>query len=140
GGGDLTPPRRLVQRRQRLGADEGRRDELVLGRDLDLAGSDPEERLAVNDEPSHAADAIRSARTRVASGRDDPVARRQGSPDEVGAYTATGAGDQPDLLAHRCHAFGSPSIAGALPYSSSVTCSPQATTFPSSSACCIAMW
>jgi hypothetical protein len=34
-------------------ADECRRDELVLGGDLDLAGRNPEQRLAVDDEPGH---------------------------------------------------------------------------------------
>ena len=42
GRGDLTPPGCLIQRRQRLRADERRRDELVTRRDLDLAGRDPE--------------------------------------------------------------------------------------------------
>ena len=49
-------PRPAVQRRQRLGADERRRDERVPGRDSDLAGSDPEKRLTVNGESRHALD------------------------------------------------------------------------------------
>ena len=39
--------RELAQRRQSLRANDRRRDELVLGRDLDLAGGNPERRLAV---------------------------------------------------------------------------------------------
>ena len=54
-GRDLTAARRLVQRRQRLRADERRRDELVLGGDLDLPGRNPEQRVAVDDEPGHSA-------------------------------------------------------------------------------------
>jgi hypothetical protein len=60
---DLTPAGRLVQRRQRLRANERRRDELVLGGDLDLTTSNPEQRLAVDDKPGHAADATRSQMT-----------------------------------------------------------------------------
>jgi hypothetical protein len=58
----FTSPGRLVQRRQRLRTDECRRDELVLGSDLDLAGGDPEQRLAVDDEAGHTADATRAFR------------------------------------------------------------------------------
>jgi hypothetical protein len=57
GGRDLAPPSRLVQRGQRLRADERGRDELVLGRNVDLAGRDPKERVAVDDETRHAAEA-----------------------------------------------------------------------------------
>ncbi len=57
GSRDLTAAGRLVERRKRLRTDECRRDELVFGRDLDLAGRDPEQRLAVDDEPRHAPDA-----------------------------------------------------------------------------------
>jgi hypothetical protein len=55
GGGDLTSPGRLIQRRERLRAGERRRNELVLGCDLDLAGRDPKQRVTVDDEPRHAA-------------------------------------------------------------------------------------
>ena len=55
GGGDLTPPGCLIQRRQRLRADERRRDELVRRCDLDLASDDPEQRVTVDDEPRHTA-------------------------------------------------------------------------------------
>jgi len=66
-GRDLTPAGRLEQRRQRLRADERRREELVLSGDLDLTGRNPEQRLAVDDEPGHAADATRSQMTFLAS-------------------------------------------------------------------------
>jgi hypothetical protein len=55
GRGDLTPAGRLVQRRQGLRANECRRDELVLGGDIHLAGGNPKQRLAVDDKPSHSA-------------------------------------------------------------------------------------
>ena len=61
GNGDLTATGRLVQRRQRLRADECRCDELVFAGDLDLAGRNPEQRVAVNDKASHEADATRAS-------------------------------------------------------------------------------
>ena len=45
GSRDLPPSGRLVERRQRLRANERRRHELVLSGDLDLAGSDLQQRL-----------------------------------------------------------------------------------------------
>ena len=59
-GRDLIPAGGLVERGQRLRANERRCDELVFGGDLDLAAGNPKQRLAVDDEAGHAADAIRA--------------------------------------------------------------------------------
>jgi hypothetical protein len=54
GGRDFAAARSVVQRRQRLRPDERRCDELMSGGDLDLSGGDPEQRVAVDDEPGQA--------------------------------------------------------------------------------------
>lgn len=56
---NLTPPGRFVQRCQRLRANERRRHELVPSGDLNLAGSNLQQRLTVHDEPRHSEDATR---------------------------------------------------------------------------------
>ena len=67
---DLTLPGRLVQRRQRLRANERRRHKLVLSGHLNLAGSDPQQRLTVHDEPRHSEDATRLGDVRLAPTKD----------------------------------------------------------------------
>jgi hypothetical protein len=79
GSRDLTAPGRLVEPRQRLRADERRGDQLVLGSDLDLAGRNPEQRVAVDDEESrretlHASPLAIRVPLQVASGADDSPA------------------------------------------------------------------
>ena len=51
---DLAPVHGLVQGRQRLRAQERRREKLVLGSDLDTLARQVEHHAAVDDEPGHA--------------------------------------------------------------------------------------
>jgi hypothetical protein len=78
---EISPWRgRLVERRQGLRTNECRGNELVLGGYLDLAGRNPQQRLAVDDEPRHAAHATRprvSATDR--SVRGDEIRAREGA-------------------------------------------------------------
>ena len=69
-GRDLTPVGGLVQGRQRLGAQERWRKELVLGRDLDPLTRQMEDDAAVDDESRHVA--VDATRSRSASVLERP--------------------------------------------------------------------